>query len=253
MGPSVTVDGDLIWNFLKNGTLPLALPRTARMMRPWGTSGMHLSLWKQALGVVPDDVWDRTDLKTLVLADNGLTEVSHRIGELRNLRMLDLGHNKLSQIPESLGGLEALTDFLYLHDNELTALPPSLRQLTRLCYLNISENKFEVLPESVTEMSGLIELRVTDNRLTGLPPSISGLTRLRELHVRNNRLTTLPDAIGSLIELRQIDLIGNPIVSLPENLLKLPRLEKLDLRWVDTLNQPIWFAELEARGCAVYL
>lgn len=51
-----------------------------------GTSGMHLSIWKQALGVVPDDVWDRTDLQKLVLADSGLTEVSDRIGELRNLR-----------------------------------------------------------------------------------------------------------------------------------------------------------------------
>jgi hypothetical protein len=29
---------------------------------------MHLSLWKQALAGVPDDVWDRTDLQTLVLA-----------------------------------------------------------------------------------------------------------------------------------------------------------------------------------------
>jgi hypothetical protein len=88
------------------------------------------------------------------------------------------------------GDLEGLTDFLYLHDNELTELPPSLMRLKRLRYLNISENAFEVLPESVTGMFGLIELRATDNRLTYLPPAISRLTRLRELHVRNNRLTT---------------------------------------------------------------
>ena len=214
---------------------------------------MHLSLWKQALGFVPDDVWERTDLLTLVLAGNGLTEVSGRIGELRNLRMLDLGHNKLRQIPESLGSLEGLADFLYLHDNELAELPASLRRLIRLRYLNISKNTFENLPAAVTQMSGLIELRATDNRMTNLPPSISGLTRLRELHVRNNRLTTLPDTIGSLIELRLIDLRGNPIATLPESLLKLPRLEKLDLRWVYTLKPPTWFAELESRGCAVYL
>ena len=39
----------------------------------------HLSLWKHALTAVPDDVWDRTGLETLVLADNGLTEVSERV------------------------------------------------------------------------------------------------------------------------------------------------------------------------------
>jgi hypothetical protein len=33
----------------------------------------------------------------------------------------------------------------------------------------------------------------------------------------------------------------------------LPRLEKLDLRWVATLEPPSWFANLEAKGCAVYI
>ena len=56
-----------------------------------GAPGLHLSLWRKALGVVPDDVWDRKDLQTLVLAENDLADISERIGELRGLRMLDLG------------------------------------------------------------------------------------------------------------------------------------------------------------------
>jgi len=35
----------------------------------------HLNLWKQHLGRVPESVWDQTDLETLVLADNSLSEV----------------------------------------------------------------------------------------------------------------------------------------------------------------------------------
>jgi hypothetical protein len=35
-----------------------------------------LNLWKRGLGQVPDSVWDQAELETLVLADNGLTEVS---------------------------------------------------------------------------------------------------------------------------------------------------------------------------------
>ncbi len=56
-----------------------------------------LNLWKQRLGEVPDTVWDRTDLETLILADNGLTRISSRLGGLSQLRMLDLGQR--SHIP----------------------------------------------------------------------------------------------------------------------------------------------------------
>jgi hypothetical protein len=30
----------------------------------------HLNLWKQHLGHVPESVWERVDLETIVLADN---------------------------------------------------------------------------------------------------------------------------------------------------------------------------------------
>jgi hypothetical protein len=53
----------------------------------------HLNLWKKQLWRVPEYVWERTELETLVLADNGLPEVSERVGDLKKLRMLDLGHN----------------------------------------------------------------------------------------------------------------------------------------------------------------
>ena len=43
------------------------------------------------------------------------------------------------------------------------------------------------------------------------------------------------------------------MASLPPSLATLPRLDKIDLRWVTTLTPPAWFAELEARGCAIYL
>jgi Leucine-rich repeat (LRR) protein len=139
-----------------------------------GELKQHFSLWRQGLGVVPDEVWLMTDLQTLVLADNDLTEISERVGDLSRLRMLDLGHNKLRELPCSIGHLEELSDFLYLHDNRLTQLPDSLSRLQRLRYLNISESAFEVFPEVVTALRSLSELRVTDNRLTHLPHQSRG-------------------------------------------------------------------------------
>src|SRR5262249_4902506 len=103
---------------------------------------IHMNLWKKRLGRIPDTLWEETGLTTLVLADNDLTEVSDQIGRLRHLRMLDLGHNLLASVPDALGEIEGLSDFLYLHDNRLATLPESLARLTRLRYLNISDNQF---------------------------------------------------------------------------------------------------------------
>ena len=60
-----------------------------------------LNLWKKELRCVPDSVWERSTLETLILADNGLTEVSEQLGRLRHLRTLDLGHNQLAALPEN--------------------------------------------------------------------------------------------------------------------------------------------------------
>jgi Leucine-rich repeat (LRR) protein len=211
-----------------------------------------INLWKKNLGHVPDEVWLETAAEVLVLADNALTKVSPEIRALRALRTLDLGHNQIAELPEAIGDLTALSDFLYLHDNRLASLPASFGQLKMLRYLNISDNQFSVFPECITHMRGLVELRITDNQLSSLPESIADLPRLRELHLGNNQLLTLPSSIGVLSELRQIDLRGNPIETLPASLASLPRLEKLDLRWVNTLKVPEWFSAIEDRGCLVY-
>jgi Leucine-rich repeat (LRR) protein len=74
-------------------------------------SGAHLNLWKKRLGSVPEWVWERTELETLVLADNDLTEVSDQIGRLTKLRMLDLGHNLLTRVPDTLADLRGSHGF----------------------------------------------------------------------------------------------------------------------------------------------
>ncbi len=41
----------------------------------------HLHLWKKRLGRVPESVLEQTELETLVLTDNELSEVSEQIGD----------------------------------------------------------------------------------------------------------------------------------------------------------------------------
>jgi Leucine-rich repeat (LRR) protein len=135
-------------------------------------SARQRNLWKQQLGRVPGWVYERTDLETLVLADNGPTEVSDRSDWLAKLHMLDLGHNRLTCVPASLGNLAELTDFVYQHDNRLSPLPCPLARLTRLRYLNIGDNAFTTLPDVVRALEALVELRADGNQLACLPQGI---------------------------------------------------------------------------------
>jgi len=182
---------------------------------------------------------------SLLLYEQGLTEVPADTWRHNDVRVLDLGHNKIALIPDAIGDLVQL-DFLYLHDNELTTVPDTLRNLHKLRYLNISENHLTTFPI----VESLIELRATDNEIAALPEGTGALAKLRELHLRNNKLATLPASIGELQSLRQLDLRGNPLTQLPESLLELPRLEKVDVRWV-TIDDRV-LDRLEARGCLVY-
>jgi Leucine-rich repeat (LRR) protein len=76
------------------------------------SSSSNLNLWRKQLGHIPDSVWQQSELETLILADNNLSELSGKIGHLKMLRMLDLGHNELTQLPDEIGGLPNLTNFL---------------------------------------------------------------------------------------------------------------------------------------------
>lgn len=181
-----------------------------------------LDLWKAGLRSVPAEIWTRTGLRTLILADNDLASVPSDIARLRNLHTLDLGHNALTRLPEQIGDLTGLTRCLYLHDNRLTELPATLGRLNRLGYLNIGENPLGQLPESLGAMTGLHELRAQHAALTGLPTSLGRLAGLRELWLRGNQLTGLPATVSGLHALRELELRENALPEIPDALRGLP-------------------------------
>src|ERR1700730_8356904 len=81
-------------SFFPTPTLRLGRNPARYTMANMSEPAAVLNLWKKDLGRVPDFVWQRTELEALILADNGLTEISEQLGRLSRLRMLDLGHNQ---------------------------------------------------------------------------------------------------------------------------------------------------------------
>jgi Leucine-rich repeat (LRR) protein/GTPase SAR1 family protein len=176
----------------------------------------------------------------LDLSSMKLTELPESIGQLKQLRKLDLGrdfskseseNNQLTALPDALGQLMQLTE-LNLSSNQLTTLPEPLGQLTQLQTLNLSDNQLTALPDSLGQLTQLTELHLSNNQLTALPDSLGQLTHLQSLDLSSNKMTTLPDslaALGALTQLTNLDLSGNQLTELPEWLGRLTQLQSLML------------------------
>jgi Leucine-rich repeat (LRR) protein len=61
----------------------------------------HVNLWRHDLHEVPESVWLDSDVETLNLAENQIRWLPDRFATFTRLRILDLGHNKLDNIPDS--------------------------------------------------------------------------------------------------------------------------------------------------------
>ena len=79
----------------------------------------------------------RTNLTTLYVGYNGLSELPIEIGKLTNLTTLHIGWNELTELPKEIAQLTNLST-LEVGFNALTELPRELINLTHLTVLDIS-------------------------------------------------------------------------------------------------------------------
>ncbi|XP_011849228.1 PREDICTED: p53-induced death domain-containing protein 1 isoform X2 [Mandrillus leucophaeus] len=140
---------------------------------------------------------------------------------MRGLGALLLSHNCLSELPEALGALPALT-FLAVTHNRLQTLPPALGALSTLQRLDLSQNLLDTLPPEIGGLGSLLELNLASNRLQSLPASLAGLRSLRLLVLHSNLLASVPAGLAHLPLLTRLDLRDNQLRDLPPELLDAP-------------------------------
>ena len=102
------------------------------------------------------------NLVTLNLYGNDISNIDG-VGIFKdtNIKEINLGSNKLSQIPLEFGALSTLTN-IYLDDNEIESYPIALNQLKSLHELRLSGNSMSYVPPSI---SSLQQLRILVRKL----------------------------------------------------------------------------------------
>ncbi len=194
------------------------------------------------LEALPEDVFSGVSgLKELSIDDNEIGELAG-ISSLSELRTLSLNRNRLTELPAGAAGLSSL-EVLLANGNRLTRLPsetpPSLKRLELglnelaelpvgwlqgapgLVHLNLNDNQLRELPPGAfSDLGSLDRLRVGGNELTALPAdAFSGLSKLAWLSLERNPFGELPgDAFADLAGLERLWLWGNKLRALPAGL-----------------------------------
>jgi Leucine-rich repeat (LRR) protein len=192
-----------------------------------------------------------SSVEELNLGANEMSSLAN-VGHLRQLRVLDLRGNQLTELPTEIGELSRLCD-LRLRENKLAALPASLGRLDDLTVLDVGTNpKLKTIPAG---FPALEVLHASHTGLRELPASLLACRNLREIWVRNARLVRLPDALGSLSRLEVLRLDNhwktptrNKLTAVPDSLAGLANLVVLDLRFNPIANVPVQAGNLPNLG-----
>lgn len=160
-----------------------------------------------------------SDLETLDLHGNSLTDLPETLVGLTSLKVLNVGENQLETLPfENLSKLSLRE--LSAPKNKLkgTLIPTTVHQLQNLQTLDVSNNSLEMLSEDEKlYFPSLHTLSIAYNRIKSLP-DVSSWQALLTLSAEDNNITDLPRGFVDLKRLRNVDLAGNGISRLDERI-----------------------------------
>eukprot|EP01043_Picozoa_sp_COSAG02_P039360 COSAG02_NODE_3102_length_7368_cov_92.599120_2_plen_228_part_00 len=125
----------------------------------------------------------RKPLTSLSLDSCGLLHLPDDVGQLRNLRTLNVSYNLLEQLPAAICDLPNLTT-LYVNNNRLVALPAEIGQLSAtLEFIYADVNRIDEIPASAEQLYKLRTLWVQGNPVRRLPKGLRALKHLESVRM----------------------------------------------------------------------
>ncbi|KAJ1111572.1 hypothetical protein NDU88_008894 [Pleurodeles waltl] len=131
------------------------------------------------------------------------------------LTTLDLSHNRISQIDDSLR-LTPRIEFLDLSHNEISLID-NLQHLYNLIHLDLSYNKLQTLEGAHARLGNIKTLNLAGNLLENLS-GLNKLYSLVNLDLSNNKIEQIEEIrnIGGLPCLEKLVLANNPLTIFPD-------------------------------------
>lgn len=150
-----------------------------------------------------------------------------KFGTLTNLEVFSFGClEQLTALPASIGNLTKLRELIIDNGNGCSmsvAVPASIGKLQNLRVLRLygAIESGKSLPATIGNLSNLEVLDLGRNGLTTVSPSVAKLSNLKTLRLEYNALKAAPAFVGELKNLQELSLDANEnIKTLPASMAK---------------------------------
>lgn len=166
-------------------------------------------------------------LEVLLLNNADLKELPNDITKFINLKQLSLNKNPKLHFEKAFEQLQELPIvFLNLQHNHLESLPESIKMLKSIKDLNLSNNRVRDgrLFDHLSQLPRLYSLWLRYNEMEVLPKEIGALSQLRNLYIGHNRLKQLPQAMTAMKKVWVLQASHNLFTELPIVLIEMPSL-----------------------------
>ena len=170
----------------------------------------YLQIWNTPY--IPDNICNLKNLKFLLAFGIKSETLPDSIGEcpLESL-FLEGSYNKL---PQTIGNLTNLKE-LDLYSKNLKSLPESLGKCIKLKTIYIDSDKLKKLPESFIQLRNLRDIHLDTFNLKILPFAFGNLRLLKDLDIFSGALTTLPESMGNLKNFKSLNIDAYNVMEQP--------------------------------------
>lgn len=196
----------------------------------------HLDLEHNQIKHIPRFIAKMDSLRSLDLNYNQLKLSKSDVKHVSKVKKLSIGGNKINKLPENIGTLQCTN--LNLGKNKLSDLPVSFANLKQLKHLIFYENEFETVPEEIKYFDSLEHLDFYKNKLKEIPDFIGNLKKLKYLYFSYNEIEAIPDTLSSLRTLKYFYIHHNKIVNLPKWIVEMDSLERLGVSYNKLISMP---------------
>lgn len=187
-----------------------------------------------SMTTIPPELGSCGGIQTLDMSYNEIEGmISETIGQMTNLRRVNLSFNRITHFPRSVIGLIEITS-INVEKNRVSTLPDTFTTMNRLVDVDFSMNEFSRFPIELRSMQSLQVLSLKGNIISLLPRNINEMSFLSKLDLGSNKLVALPVEFVEVFEsVPTVSLEHNPWTALPERWVSIWKGDKTGKKGVD--------------------